>query len=508
MRERSGAFLALALLGTLVTYRALPSVYFFGDDFLHLFSIVDADLFEYLLRPHGGHLLFTRNAIFVAFEALFGTNAAPYYIAALLTHLLNTGLLFRVVWNWTGSAPLAALGAVTWGTCPVHAATLTWYSVYGQVVVATILLFILSYGSARERAATAPSKAIIVAWPVLLIIASTCFGVGIGLLMAAPVALLCLFPASRPLRIACAVLAVIAVCTPTIYRALITYHSQLAGSADDLWKMHMALGGLHYRSTILTMWGYLFSAGAAHLLLSFASSAASFPSTASAAATIGYVVVVVAAFIVSPNRVRARAIGLLLLAGGCYGIIAAGRATLLPALKLAIGASIARYHYVGTVPLAILLCCSVAQLTRLLPRRTAVEVALLTIVLVIGTVLAVRAKPFVDRHDPARAEVQTVVAAIRAQIAQAPPGNEVRIVNRRFNSVGAMLGDPRAGFPGWAGIFVTFFPSNVIDGQRVRFVIDDPALLPTIATGRRTRDLFVVGAAPPAAQPPAPRPAL
>lgn len=501
MRNRSGLCLAVALLGTALTYRSLPNAYFVGDDFLHLFAIVDADRYEYLLRPHGGHLLFTRNAVFVAFYEMFGLNAEPYYFAVWLTHLLNTGLLFGVLLNWTASAPLAALGALLWGTCPVQAATLDYYSVYGQVLVAAILLAILYQGSRRERAHTPLPPWIFVGWPLLFIVGSTCFGVGIGLMMAAPLALLCVFPISRSLLATCGVLAVIAYFTPTVYQALITYHSALTGSGAELWKMYIGFTSLHYYVPILTMFAYMLSAGINSLLLSFAGTGATFPSVTSWCATAVYVAVAIAAMIGAPARVRARVIGLLLFAGGCYGIISAGRAALLPAFKLAASVSVPRYHYVGTMLLTIVLCCCIAQLTGRLRRPAAMEAALLAVVVVLGAVLYIRSEPFIDLHDQERHDVDHLITHIRSRVAEVPPGSEVHIINRRFAPVGA-LGDPRTSFPGWAGAFVLFFPSNVVDGKPVKFVVDDPALIESVAKGKRTHDLFILGDMTPPEQAP------
>lgn len=497
MGERSGLFLAVAVLATALTYHSIPAAYFVGDDFLHLFAIIDADRYEYLLRPHGGHLLLTRNAVFVAFYEMFGVNAEPYYVAALLTHLVNTGLLFGVIRNWTASAPLAALGALLWGTCPVHAATLQWYSVYGQVLAALILLAILYQGSRRERADMPLPRWIIIGWPLLFIIGSTCFGVGIGLLLAAPVALLFVLPISRPLLITCAVLAVIAYFTPTIYRALVHYHAALSGNGAEVWNMYIALATLNSYVRILTMFGYLISAGISKLLLSFAAASTTFPSAASWCATAVYTAAVIATLIGAPARARARIIGLLLFASGCYGIISAGRATLRAATV-----AVPRYHYVGTILLSIVLCCCLAQLTRRLRRTAATEVSLLVGGLLVGAVLYFRSEPFINLHHQGRNEADHFITQIRSRVAEAPAGREVHIVNRRFAPAsGGWLPNPR-NFPGWAGAFVLYFPSNIVDGKSVKFVVDDPDLIKSVAKGKRTRDLFILGDKTPPEQAP------
>src|SRR5262249_62288224 len=81
----------------------------------------------------------------------------PYFWIVLLTHLLNVWLLFRVLRNVTGSLALGCFGATLWGTSPAQVGTLGWYSVYGQVLVATVLLVVLGGVTARAAARAAPA---------------------------------------------------------------------------------------------------------------------------------------------------------------------------------------------------------------------------------------------------------------------------------------------------------------------------------------------------------------
>ena len=86
---------------------------------------------------------------------LFGFDSAPWYWTSLLTHLFNVGLLFSVLRSLTGSAGLACLGASVWGMCPLAVATIGWYAVYGQAMVATFLLLVLT-GVGRLAESGAP----------------------------------------------------------------------------------------------------------------------------------------------------------------------------------------------------------------------------------------------------------------------------------------------------------------------------------------------------------------
>ncbi len=150
--------LLLPLAFSAFVYRRLTHVYFFADDFLNLFRIVNDDLVQYLLLPHGGHLLATRNALFFAFYWAFGMRAEYWFWVVLITHLVNVYLLFRTIRWLTGSARLAAFGAALWGTCPVQVGALGWYSVYGQVVVGSILLLLLCRAARAGAEARPPSR--------------------------------------------------------------------------------------------------------------------------------------------------------------------------------------------------------------------------------------------------------------------------------------------------------------------------------------------------------------
>jgi hypothetical protein len=92
---------------------------------------------------------------------------------------------------------------------------------------------------------------------------------------------------------------------------------------------------------------------------------------------------------------------------------------------------------------------------------------------------------------------------MRSQIEAAAPGSDVYLLNHDLQAVGPMF-IPRREFPGWAGLFVIFFPSNVVSGRRVYFVEPDDVLREQLAHGRRAASLFVAPVsmgAPPATSP-------
>jgi len=496
---------ALPLVTTAIVYLPLTRGYFFADDFLNLYSIVNDYRPEYLLRPDGGHLLITRNALFILFHALFGVRAQLYFAAVLATHLLNVVLLQRALLHWTDSPPLAALGAIMWGTCPVQTGALEWYSVYGQVVVGTILLVILNTASRLWQSGETPGRSVIVVWPLLLVVASTCFGVGIGLTIVAPVAFFLLLPRSPRRWQVCLALLVLALAVPYGYRALMEEYDQVAGNVRAMFGLSMKLAGLGYPQQILLMLGDLLSYGIAAIVLGFAAVPSQFPTWGPALFTVLFAGAFLATLGLAPGRVRRVALGLLLLAVACYAMIALGRA--LYAKSVAEAAARTRYHYVATIPLVALLCLMINQLTARVRRRAGLHGLMLLTWMGGSLWFYAQAEPFIDLHASARSETAEVLENFRQTIASAAPGQEVRIRNRPFRSIGLLLLNPGMGFPGSAGIYTIFFPANVVDGRPVRFVVSDPAIVDAAASGRRTRDLFVLdGAAP--SPPPSPAPAM
>ena len=124
----------IAIPVALSTAVSLPITlnYFFGDDLLTLYQVLNQPLGETLLAPYGGHELIVRNALLAALYGLFGANAGVYYWMAVLTHVANVALLAVLIRTLTASERLACFGAVLWGTAPVTEGTIGWYAVYGH----------------------------------------------------------------------------------------------------------------------------------------------------------------------------------------------------------------------------------------------------------------------------------------------------------------------------------------------------------------------------------------
>jgi hypothetical protein len=110
----------------LVVWWPLTRSYFHFDDFLDLYQLRNDDPARYLLRMYGGHLLIARHAVTAALDALFGPDPRGFFALVLLTHLLNTGLLYALGLALSGSWRLAVLGAALWGTARMQVVASTW----------------------------------------------------------------------------------------------------------------------------------------------------------------------------------------------------------------------------------------------------------------------------------------------------------------------------------------------------------------------------------------------
>jgi hypothetical protein len=468
-------------------YYPIIRINFFADEFVHFAAIESDGILDFLLAPFGGHNYLVRNVFFVTAWELFGLHARCYYVTALLTHLLNVALLFGVLNLLTASAALACFGAALWGTSPLCLGTIGWFSVYGQMLVATILLFVLG-AMARAASTTGepPSGGTIWLWYGLLLAGTTCFGVGIGVALAAPVVLFLLLPAAwrRPrLRRAWLLLPVATLALYFAFRRLYPLIGTL--SFQERMQEYMAFRGL---GALLPMLGHLLAFSIAGATLGFFLPAA-YPSPASWTA----VAVVVAGLVLVLARgdapTRRTALAMIALASAVYLLIAIGRggAYAMFHITAAQAARVARYHYVGSIPVVVLLCLILRQLGRL-PGLRAVPspLALATGLAVIAYGIA-RIGVAIQEYRWTPDYVQRTADEIAAAVHARPEGSTVYIENG--TSPRSILGGalPNFLFPGRAGVFVILHRSDRLDGRTVRFIERDHEVQSFYAARPNTR---------------------
>jgi hypothetical protein len=481
----------LAVGAAAVVYRSVTSIYFWSDDFVCLLQTVDEGFVRFVLSVFGGHILLVRNVVLYLSHAAFGFRSEPYYTMALLTHLLNVWLLFRLLVRLTEDAPLACLGATLWGTSPLCVGALGWYAAYGHVLVATILLVVLESVVFRARTDTIGPRTVL-AWSALLLAAGTCFGVGVGMALVFPAVLALLAPqALRDRR----VLALVVALGPAAAGFYFGYR-RIAGLVEPLSiseTIVLSLGVSH-TEPIFRMIGHLFGFATTGLLLGFFFRHADYLGTASTIALASVGVVLLAILVLAEWETRRQLLAFLLLAGAGYAIIAAGRANFLLISMHFTSISSAgqlRYHYAPLLALAVALCILVQRAARALRIPSAVVVAAW---LVIGTWGYARSSWAIDQRPAIRAYTERALHLIDARIDLQPAGAEVRIPNYPIgqNLLGNVMRP--VDFPGWAALFVLTHPENVVRGRRVLFVESDPALLAALRSPekhRRLHDLLV-----------------
>ena len=470
-----------ALAFSAVVYFPVTRNYFYLDDFLNLYRIANGPPIEYLLAPHGGHMLIVRNAVFWATDKLCGPNPTFFYCTSFATHILNVYLLFRLLRLFGIDVPLASLGTALWGASPFNEGTLGWYSAFGQILVVTISLAILMHIQLLIVRGRIPNARIEWLWTGLALLGAMSFGTGIVFGLLLPVVLLLLFPnhyswRRPPLMRLVILIPVIYYGTHLLYMRMTEVDVIIRPPWGAMLANLIGLAGLSLNLACI---------GVSSLLLGYW-----FLPLASVAAVwyaIGTVFGVSVAVVVSraPKTTQRWicACGIIIL--GCYGLIAVARAFIIRWSSLG-SADYARWHYFTQLLLAVVLCLALTRaMTRLGKPLIGVLVGIWYAVAVVGYVSIA---PNIDNHEDSRQLTQEALGRIRAAIHSAPASAPIVIPNGGFRP---MMLVTRASFPGLAGVFVIFYPSNSTDGRRIFFVERDPAVIQSMSRGERTSTLFV-----------------
>lgn len=489
------------ILLSLYGYAAITRAYFLSDDFVYLYRSYNAPLDEFLLAPHGGHILIVRNLVFLLFVRLFGTEAPLYFACVLLTHLLNVFLLFRLVQRLTGSAQMAAIAATVWGATKAHAGTLAWFSVYGQVLACTaVLLLLLS----AERWHARPPPRVHAWWYVLGLIAATSFGTGLGVVIALPVALAFWarsFGERAPFPPPLTVLALV---LPLLWLTLNWRYDDVSPVEIGRWLNTSRLEEpetvfpvhlLHTYARWATLLVPLDVSGHGLFALGNVPSAAA---TAplwlhrSAAVLLAAAVVVTAYRLARPQRQRL--IAFAILAASAYLAIAAGRIQLLGGLSANHRLPFFdRYHYLPGLLLCVMLCLMVNSMRMWRASRRVQNAVLVGVLL--ATAVSLTYAPGPVGHDSTRIAVANAVDTIRRQVASVPPGGSIDIPNDRVDGLQVMA--HKDVFPDLAALFVIFYPPAELHGRHVRFIDQHPPVVSAAERGQRSRGLIVApGSAP------------
>jgi hypothetical protein len=424
---------------------------------------------------------------------------------------------------------LAALLTLLWALSPIAQGSLAWFAVYGHVLVATFMLWLLG-DLARRTDETAHDVPLHVRlrWGLLLFGAATSYGFGLGIALGFPVAALFLLPALANRGAVLLTLAASAALVAALYpvqRWLVLYRWGAEAIPFDFAPLGLAAifrspGEFVQLASVLLLGlsGY----GLATLLLGpfalFARPAEYLGPWwgadlvwLSRSLVVAAVVLAVAVLRGAEPRRRHLAIGLGLVVAACYAPAAAVTAARLlasfpsqpdrywePTAVLE-----ARYQYAGPAVwiafVAVVLAAALDRWRRLARSTYAVLVVWFALA---GPRYWAARDALVSRAIRAAmstARPEQAMDDLRARVRRAPAGEGVYL--RNGDSPFAFIRHVPA-FPGTVAIFILFNESDVLEGRRVRFVEHDPELLRVLRSqGGRVAELLVGPEEVPAASP-------
>jgi hypothetical protein len=338
--------------------------------------------------------------------------------------------------------------------------------VYGQVLLATIVLGVLaSLGRVLETGTPlSPGRA--AAWAVALGLGSTCFGMGLGLAAVFPIATALTLPREQlPWRSA----GVLVLGAAAALGAYQLFRSCSMGAWD---QEIFSVGALvRARATALVLFGHLVAFGTTTLLLGFLGLDRGYPDAIASATVVTGAAAVLAALSSASASRRRVLLALALLAVAAYGSVVLGRANLFAVLGMSLSSVVStspRYQYLPVALLAAFLSTAVATLAaRGQTVRRAVRAG--AVLWTASRVVLLATDPLTIEHwAQERADCAAFVKMVRDTVAATPPGQVALIENRPFG--------PKRGLPdaliGSVGAFVIFFPDDTVDGRTVRFGVD------------------------------------
>lgn len=463
-------------------YWPLTKVYFFADDFVHLADLRNDGTLRFLLTPFGGHNFLVRNVVFLGMYRTVGLRDDLYFWSVLLTHLLNVALLFSVLRTVTRSPRLACFGAALWGASPLAAGTLGWYSAFGHALTATVLLLVLEPLVRLSAAGALPSTRQACWWYALLLAGTTCFGTGIGIAMAFPVAFFLLLPGAwrRPgLRLAFASLPIVTVSLYAALRALSTLIAPLSYEES----IQQALLTSHL-GAVPAMFAHLLGFVGSSTVLGFFLPAGGYPDLACGAALVALAGGMGLVAWRGDALARRTLLGMLALPAAVYLVIAVARSSIYAGstMPLSEAAATTRYHYVGPMLVVVTVCLMLNELARLGPLREAPGAFALAAGLSLLVYGRLQSDFAIDDHYPVRLYVTKTLAEIDAAAAARPIGDTVYLENdvSPTDLLGPVV--PNHLFPGRAAIFLVTHPTDVHDGRQLRFIERNPDTLALVRT--------------------------
>jgi len=472
-----------AALAVLAPLFARPLGY---DDFMHLYNLVNFGVVELLVTPHAGHLLFFTNVMYVPLYALFGVQATPYAVLSLVTHAVNVALCYALVLRLTGRVLAAAAVTTLWGCAAFHEASVGAFAVYGQVILATIVLVLLH--RLVSRATTGTTRGVTVD-ALLLLAAAGSFGYGLAVAAVWPAIRTYVADESRRWRDIALRVLLAAVAVGVLYAAVGLLHDATSDRAPyDAGSLMIRLRRARASELFLFELGALDRLGYA-LLTTFVGPVSTLvtlpphvlgawlgtvpPLRAILAFRIVGGVWLAACLYWARGRtpfVRRFALGAGAIAMACYLTVAVTRDLGWFNLFYVPARLAGRYEYLPSLALTI---ATAALLPSIATGSRAVRNALVVIVLA-WTALVVALDWMTVRIPPWILDAQPLAEAGLTHAVQSFSAGSVVYIDNE-DVIPFALHDER--LPGAAAIASLRFTDGMVDGRRVLFVEHDPALL-------------------------------
>lgn len=145
-RARRLAYYGLPMLFCLAVHFLALKMWFFKDDFAWLGLRLEvhrpADLIPVLFSPQAEGTIRTlsERLFFLVFSSVFGLNAPPFRVWALLTQFANLALLMAIARRLTGSRSAAVVAALLWTANASLALAISWSAAYNEIAFAFFVL--------------------------------------------------------------------------------------------------------------------------------------------------------------------------------------------------------------------------------------------------------------------------------------------------------------------------------------------------------------------------------
>jgi hypothetical protein len=481
--KRLSLLIFIPLISSVVIQCTIIKNFFISDDFIHLYQAANMDFWEFLITPHGGHVLPVLSSLFYIFLKLFGINSQYYFIIVLLTHLINVALLYYVILFFTGKRNIALFFSTLWGISPINQASLGWFSAFGYVIVVTFLLLILLDIGRIKTAAMKPHPVMFIKWLIILLLSSLTFGVGMSITMSFfMVSWLLLYETKYRIKTTLFLIGV-ATTVPITYLCLMHLYSRISGISSMV--PSLPYESLHFWVLTTKMLLNMISYGMCTLLtgpyLIFSTKLA-FPISYIAISVV--CLFLIAAFIRASKYSRLQMLAYLLLVLTVSFFISFGRANACDWFKTTTQELIItseRYFYVINIICSLLLSVGYESFPFMKKLKTRLpDYILPTFIIAILFIPSLWCVKLVIPNSGyhARNDFHTMTKQIEKAIDVNQPKENYYFMNMDINTSSIFfLGMDKSNFPGIAAMYVIAFPCNEFSGKRVYFVEKDHELV-------------------------------